>query len=484
MEMKMEATSPPSAELGPPEASEPLAATNPPNTERIPVPSYLEIRIALEPRCTLSASDIHEPGRYLVVYPPPLQEGGVSDYGKEEIRALLAYAIGALECKWVPMSPMGRRAMKTLKRACEQFLRIESERKQFNFKLAAKQLKEVIAFMDSGLREAPYGLLPSDLVDKTLQIGLIELYKASFWARYGEMLTTLGTDLGCEKEIDKLRLSVASVKTDWVHIDRCIQGENKDFASGHLPEDECVVYNRIMKACNSTGFEADETFYMIHNWAIGDGLVQPDLIDLIKGAEEDNPFYLARRVYFDIWDCPMIVPPEEETCLSILRELLEACRNTWFDCNSSPDDYSIWPPSWHLAEFLGYQDEERRLNLPDDDQLREEIYSNILRETKKQLLNSARCYFPCLEDYGQFEQFSWGCGNISSECPLEQAEIEKAQKLARDWQRVERLVHGVGQSWDIRFETMDGVFEVEEGFRHQIISSFQGNPEIDYWATW
>ncbi|WEW58681.1 hypothetical protein PRK78_004149 [Emydomyces testavorans] len=408
----------------------------------------------------------------------PVPPNKRTDYQERDVKRLLKYADQVLRCEQ-QLAPIGVRAMRILKQACVRYLNTGFEDESLSLEEAKEEWREVFAYFAGGLKSSPYLLVPVDYFVREAQNNLLNLYRGSFWARYGEMFAGVCVALGCEEEIGKMWCPPASLKEDWYDLARAIETEEEWYQEGILAHDECTRYKNIIKACKQIGVDLDETLDMIYEGGFEDRFLEADLIDLIKMVKREDFYALARRVYFDIWSIPLVVSPEEEIYISILRVLLETCRDTWFDCTSNLDDYHIWPATWYLLDYHGYQDEDCANNLPDDDQLRKEIYTKIIRETTKRLLSFARgSYFVAMHSFSRFHPISGGRRVDLAHTPVD-VEIAKAQSLGRDWQRAEFLTKDYGMVLDTHFETMDGVSSINEQLRQRIEAKFQDQTELD-----
>ncbi|EFW21639.1 hypothetical protein D8B26_001797 [Coccidioides posadasii str. Silveira] len=196
-----------------------------------------------------------------------------------------------------------------------------------------------------------------------------------------------------------------------------------------------------------------ETLDMINIWATKKRFLEDDLIELIKIARNEDYYSLARRVYFDHITMPLVVSPERDMYLLMLRALLETS-------------------TWYLLEYHGYQDEGRVHDLPDDDRLREEIHSKIVQETTKELLLRAEWESLNINGDERFHIFTIkGVPRAQAKrlntttvptsiCPkLEgplRVEAGNARGVGRDWLRIESLAVGNGEALDTHFETSTG----------------------------
>ncbi|EAS36032.3 uncharacterized protein CIMG_12791 [Coccidioides immitis RS] len=196
-----------------------------------------------------------------------------------------------------------------------------------------------------------------------------------------------------------------------------------------------------------------ETLGMINIWATEKRFLEDDLIELIRIARNEDYYSLARRVYFDHITIPLVVSPERDMYLLMLRARLETS-------------------TWYLLEYHGYQDERRVHDLPDDDRLRKEIYFKIVQETTKELLLRAEWESLNINGDERFHIFTIK-GVRELEGPL-RVEAGNARGVGRDWLRIESLAVGNGEALDTHFETIDGGLESHRISQQGLRARMQG----------
>lgn len=411
---------------------------------------------------------------------PPLY----GNYQSENVGALLEYADQVLHYEHGKLVPLGLRAMGILVQACYRYFNLADDCNLTGAQDAIDEWRMLIGYFASGLDTSPHLFLPPTELDWYMQDSLMALHRGALFARYGEMLAGVCVGIGCEDRITRLWRERRQ-RADWYQLSRCVEFENQCYDNGEIAHEDCMTYNRVTEACRRIGLDPEETFDLIYEYGFHNRYMDADIITLIKSAKDEDYSALAYRVYTDLWSLPAVFYPEDKAYISLFRGLLETCVQTWFDCVSMQDDYYIWPASWYILDYHGYQDENSDRVLPDDNHLRKEIYTRVMRGTIQDLLmldnaSSARL----LNDFNRYPVVTSRYSEFQREGSIFPAEMDIMESMERDWRRLEGLNNGNGELLDIHFETRDDRMKANRELVKSIKSKYKGTAALKRPLRW
>lgn len=304
---------------------------------------------------TTKVSSGHEYVKYAAeVLDPPSPLPNLSQYDQERIKLGLTYANLTSQNQNRKLSPLGTRALMLYRDACACFLEEEGgEVFDEDEKIVQTIRKESIVMIQAYEHLAT--LQTTRSVDaQILQDNILNLHRASFHARYGEIWVTVCRRLGNEAEACKFASWQTSENDYWTDVSRKLEDKNEKAAydlvlKGAFVFEKCPTYTTIMQSCIRVGLQMKEILAIIQDSAFPYEFPHASLLPLIKRGRYQD---LMKRLNDDFCNIPLIIPAEEVFQTSLMVLILEAMINLWF-CRdeNEPDDILKWTPSKELRRY-------------------------------------------------------------------------------------------------------------------------------------
>lgn len=271
------------------------------------------------------------------------------EYTPDVLKERLAYAKNVLRDPVRKLTPMGIRGLKLYERACERLLDLEEgEINELGEELSEMkdEWKWTLCTFERSMQFIACMQVTRSSDAQQLQDQLVILQRTAFYARYGDAFAAVCKTLNAHAEAKKVEGWQMLQKRYWTEIDANLQDEKSAHdrvLAGESAHGECPTYMALGNACRHVGLSRENMIRVIHLYSERNKTVHNGLIAIIKDGLYMN---LAKLLYNDCCDIPLIIPAEDASLVELLQHLIETTIDLYFDRDEDqPDNFQLWTPT-------------------------------------------------------------------------------------------------------------------------------------------
>ena len=288
-----------------------------------------------------------------------------SDYTRDKVLQGLVYASERLRNSKRKLSPLGELAIKKYEAACHDALNAETPEERMPF-IADLRVYETAISAERMLQGA------DKPTAQIYQDELLRWRRLEFYARYGDYFKYACDEL---RQQNKPSLVIIKSSEKWSDIVLRLQAEKdkwqfmRENPRADVPVSEVQTHMAISTACNSLGWDFNETLETIKLYADRNSLFHSDLLDLIKSQDYND---LSEQLFQDLKDVDATLDASEELSKVILKKIIRALICEYYETEGVGVSLDK-PQSWGRRPKLG----EKSRALAEKDKRKDDIAARL-----------------------------------------------------------------------------------------------------------